>query len=169
MTKKVALVTGANKGIGYETARTLAREGVHVLLGSRDRVRGEKAASELAKEHQSHADLVLLRYTDDQGNWLQVGQGFPGFSVAMVSGAPEAFTGTVQVDGVEATWIDGWPGGEGWQPGIRTALYWDAGRMGSGWEVSPQGTVTTGSPLSVGLSSNVLTLDELVGVAESLQ
>ena len=126
-------------------------------------------ASELAKEHQSHADWVLLRYTDDQGNWLQVGQGFPGFYVAMVSGAPEAFTGTVQVDGVEATWIDGWPGGEGWQPAIRTALYWDAGRMGSGWEVSPQGTVTTGSPLSVGLSSNVLTLDELVGVAESLQ
>jgi NAD(P)-dependent dehydrogenase (short-subunit alcohol dehydrogenase family) len=64
MTKKVALVTGANKGIGYETARTLAREGVHVLLGSRDRVRGEKAASELAKE--GSVEHITLDVTDEE-------------------------------------------------------------------------------------------------------
>ncbi|MBO2447349.1 SDR family oxidoreductase [Actinomadura barringtoniae] len=43
----VALVTGANKGIGKETARQLAERGMEVLLGSRDPERGERAAREL--------------------------------------------------------------------------------------------------------------------------
>src|SRR5688500_14991072 len=47
---KVALVTGANKGIGFETARQLARRGFTVLLGSRDTARGEAAARQLAAE-----------------------------------------------------------------------------------------------------------------------
>src|SRR5688572_6672899 len=46
----VALVTGANKGIGFETARQLARRGFTVLLGSRDAARGEAAAKQLAAE-----------------------------------------------------------------------------------------------------------------------
>ena len=48
--KKVALVTGANKGIGLETARQLAAEGVIVLLGARDASRGEAAAEKLRAE-----------------------------------------------------------------------------------------------------------------------
>ena len=44
---KIALVTGANKGIGLETARQLAKLGVTVLLGSRDLARGEEAAEVL--------------------------------------------------------------------------------------------------------------------------
>jgi NAD(P)-dependent dehydrogenase (short-subunit alcohol dehydrogenase family) len=43
----VALVTGANKGIGKETARGLARLGMTVLLGARDAKRGAAAANEL--------------------------------------------------------------------------------------------------------------------------
>ncbi len=46
-TKKVALITGANKGIGLETARQLGRQGVTVLLGARDTAKGEAAAVEL--------------------------------------------------------------------------------------------------------------------------
>ncbi|MBF8190533.1 SDR family oxidoreductase [Nonomuraea sp. K274] len=42
-----ALVTGANKGIGYEIAAALAQRGMTVLLGSRDRARGEQAAARL--------------------------------------------------------------------------------------------------------------------------
>ena len=46
--RQVALVTGANKGIGREIAKQLAERGYIVLLGSRDRARGEAACKELA-------------------------------------------------------------------------------------------------------------------------
>jgi NAD(P)-dependent dehydrogenase (short-subunit alcohol dehydrogenase family) len=45
--KKVALVTGANKGIGLETARQLHAKGITVILGSRDLARGEAAAKSI--------------------------------------------------------------------------------------------------------------------------
>jgi NAD(P)-dependent dehydrogenase (short-subunit alcohol dehydrogenase family) len=45
---KVALVTGANRGIGFETARELGELGIRVILGSRDLELGRKAAAELA-------------------------------------------------------------------------------------------------------------------------
>ncbi|KFB10612.1 SDR family oxidoreductase [Nitratireductor basaltis] len=46
---RIALVTGANKGIGLEIARKLAEAGVHVLLGSRDIARGKAAADRLVE------------------------------------------------------------------------------------------------------------------------
>ncbi|TKK87536.1 SDR family oxidoreductase [Herbidospora galbida] len=42
-----ALITGANKGIGFETARLLAERGVDVVIGARDPGRGEEAAARL--------------------------------------------------------------------------------------------------------------------------
>ena len=46
--EKIALITGANKGIGFETARQLGEQGVTVLVGARDEVRGKDAADSLA-------------------------------------------------------------------------------------------------------------------------
>jgi NAD(P)-dependent dehydrogenase (short-subunit alcohol dehydrogenase family) len=48
--KRIALVTGANKGIGFEVARDLARKGFHVFLGARDEKAGHAAEEKLRKE-----------------------------------------------------------------------------------------------------------------------
>src|SRR5882757_3853372 len=50
MSEKIALITGGNKGIGFETARQLARTGVHVIIGSRDRRKGVEASLKLQGE-----------------------------------------------------------------------------------------------------------------------
>jgi NAD(P)-dependent dehydrogenase (short-subunit alcohol dehydrogenase family) len=46
--EKVALITGANKGIGFAIARQLGEQGIGVLVGARDEVRGKAAADALA-------------------------------------------------------------------------------------------------------------------------
>ncbi|MBA3962424.1 MAG: SDR family oxidoreductase [Chthoniobacterales bacterium] len=47
--QKIALITGANKGIGLETARQLAQKGITVLVGARDEAKGKEAVAELKK------------------------------------------------------------------------------------------------------------------------
>ena len=47
---KIAVVTGANRGIGFEICRQLARNGVKVLLTSRDKLKGEAAVASLCDE-----------------------------------------------------------------------------------------------------------------------
>src|SRR4029077_14182753 len=47
---KTALITGANKGIGYEVARQLASKGFHVFVGARNAKAGRKAAEEMGKK-----------------------------------------------------------------------------------------------------------------------
>src|ERR1035438_942242 len=48
--KKIALITGANRGLGFEMARQLGKQGVIVILAARDRQKGEEAAAKLRNE-----------------------------------------------------------------------------------------------------------------------
>ena len=47
---KIAIVTGANSGIGFETAKILAAKGAEVVLACRDRARGEDARARILRE-----------------------------------------------------------------------------------------------------------------------
>ncbi len=55
----ITLITGANKGLGYETARRLLEAGHTVLIGARDAERGQRAA------HQLSATFIPLDVTND--------------------------------------------------------------------------------------------------------
>ena len=61
--KKLALVTGSNKGIGFYTALHLGLSGYKILLGVRSRERGEKARAELAAKGVE-AEVVLMDLCD---------------------------------------------------------------------------------------------------------
>lgn len=61
--EKVALVTGANKGIGFEIARQLGASGCFVLLGARNKALGKEAAARLVAE-DLHVRFVPIDVTD---------------------------------------------------------------------------------------------------------
>jgi NAD(P)-dependent dehydrogenase (short-subunit alcohol dehydrogenase family) len=73
--KKIALVTGANKGIGFEVARQLAASGCTVLLGARNPALGEEAAARLkpydvrtlAIDLEDSATIAVAAQTIDAG------------------------------------------------------------------------------------------------------
>jgi NAD(P)-dependent dehydrogenase (short-subunit alcohol dehydrogenase family) len=62
---RVALVSGANRGIGLEIGRQLASRGIAAVLGSRDRAKGEAAAA-LLRQDRVDASVVALDVTDGE-------------------------------------------------------------------------------------------------------
>jgi NAD(P)-dependent dehydrogenase (short-subunit alcohol dehydrogenase family) len=60
---RVALVTGANRGLGFETARQLLAQGLEVVLGGRDAAALERARRSLPKQDQHRAVTVQMDVT----------------------------------------------------------------------------------------------------------
>ena len=56
---KVAVVTGANSGLGKETTKALAGKGAHVIMGCRNIAKGEEAKAEILKE-QPNASIEVM-------------------------------------------------------------------------------------------------------------
>lgn len=68
MSNKIALVTGANKGIGFETARQLGKQGVTVIAAARNKENGTKAVEQFKAEG---IDAVFLQLDVDNANDIQ--------------------------------------------------------------------------------------------------
>jgi NAD(P)-dependent dehydrogenase (short-subunit alcohol dehydrogenase family) len=71
--QKVALVTGANKGSGFETAKQLAEQGFTVLLGARDETRGKEAKVKLKNEN---LDVQFLHLDVDKSETHEAARKF---------------------------------------------------------------------------------------------
>ncbi|OIS99473.1 PREDICTED: (+)-neomenthol dehydrogenase-like isoform X1 [Nicotiana attenuata] len=63
-TRKYAVVTGGNKGIGYEICRQLMKKGVMVVLTARDEKRGKEAVEKLMREGSLDQNLVVFHQVD---------------------------------------------------------------------------------------------------------
>lgn len=61
---KTVLITGANKGVGFETARQLLQQGYYVYLGSRNLENGLEALEKLKNEGLGNAEAIRLDVTD---------------------------------------------------------------------------------------------------------
>jgi len=65
LTGKIAIVTGANSGIGYEMARALARKGATVILACRNKDKGEAAVRQIDQEYpEAKAELLQVDLAD---------------------------------------------------------------------------------------------------------
>ena len=62
---KTALITGANKGIGFETAKQLLQKGFHVYIGSRDLKNGIEAVEKLKSQGLIAVEVIQLDVTDE--------------------------------------------------------------------------------------------------------
>ncbi len=75
----IALITGANKGIGFATARLLGARGMTVLMGARDKDRGRQAERDL-RDGGADAHFVQLDVTDEKSvrkaaEWIEAEYG----------------------------------------------------------------------------------------------
>src|SRR5436309_3021209 len=76
MQGKICLVTGANSGIGKETALRLAQMGATVVMVSRDRARGEAAQNEIKAQSSNDAVDFLLADLSSQQSIRQLAEDF---------------------------------------------------------------------------------------------
>jgi len=105
--KKIAIVTGGNRGIGLEIVTQLMKEGVFVVLGSRDLAKGEKAAADI-KGRKSNVVAYQLDVNDTKSvrrfvELVEKNHGAPSILVNNAGVYPEETTAKV-VDTPTSAW-----------------------------------------------------------------
>src|SRR5690554_4440427 len=63
---KSAFITGANKGIGFETAKQLLQKGFYVYIGSRNLQNGLQSVEKLKTECLTNVEAIQIDVTDDK-------------------------------------------------------------------------------------------------------
>jgi NAD(P)-dependent dehydrogenase (short-subunit alcohol dehydrogenase family) len=102
---KIALITGANRGLGFETARQLGRRGIRTIIGARDAAKGAQAAEGLRDEgidaHAVELDVASGASVRDAAQRLRAEHGGLDILVNNAGILPEAAAetnGPVDVD-----------------------------------------------------------------------
>jgi NAD(P)-dependent dehydrogenase (short-subunit alcohol dehydrogenase family) len=107
MTGKTCLITGANSGIGKETALGLARMGARVVLVCRNQQKGQDALAEIQRETGSSQIDLLIADTSSFGSVRalagQVRQRYPQLDVLINNAGAAVRYRTVSTDGIEMT------------------------------------------------------------------
>ena len=107
MAGKTCLVTGANSGIGKETALGLARMGARVVLVCRNPQKGEAALADIQRETGSdHVELLLADLSSlasVRALAAQVRQRCPRLDVLINNAGTAVPSRTLSVDGIEMT------------------------------------------------------------------
>lgn len=108
MNGKHALITGANTGIGFETARSLARHGCHVILACRNVSEGLKAVEKIREEKMSAGqncnvlplDLASLQSVKMFANLIM--ENYKKLDMLILNAGVFGIPYTLTVDGYEA-------------------------------------------------------------------
>lgn len=105
--KKIAIVTGGNRGIGLEIGRQLLKEDVFVILGSRDLAKGEAAAAEI-KGRKNNVVAYQLDVNDTKSvrrfvEQVEKAHGAPSILVNNAGVYPEETTAKV-IDTPTSAW-----------------------------------------------------------------
>src|SRR5215510_14377389 len=107
MTGKTCLVTGANSGIGKETALGLARMGARVVLVCRNQQKGQQALADIQRETgSSQLDLLIAdisSFASVRALAARVQERYPRLDVLINNAGAAVVHRTLSADGVEMT------------------------------------------------------------------
>src|SRR5579859_7020348 len=107
MSGKICIVTGANSGIGKETALGLAQMGARVVMVCRDAERAKAALEEIRRESGSSQVDLLIADMSSQASVRalaeQIQQKYPRLDVLVNNAGRAALARTLSADGIEMT------------------------------------------------------------------
>ena len=107
MSGKICVVTGANSGIGKETALGLAQMGAHVVMVCRNADKGKAALEEIRRESGSSQVDLLIADMSSQASVRelakQIHEKYPRLDVLINNAGGGAGAGQLSADGIEMT------------------------------------------------------------------